>query len=120
MGSETMSTMVVYQTILSKKDDQEVLVCRLNGYDGDLYIQEAYCSNPSCECDELYLSFYSLEETVPKDLLFGFRMNIQSFEILDLEGHQTGLNHEALADEFIKNIDVFKETLIKHYQTIVT
>jgi len=47
-------------------------------------------------------------------------MNIQSFEILDLEGHQTGLNHEALADEFIKNIDVFKETLIKHYQTIKT
>lgn len=117
-GVKYMSTMIVYQSILNKEDPQEVLVCRLAGYDGDIYIQEAYCSNPICNCNEIYLSFYSLDGAVPKNLLFGIRLNIERLEVMERSVHQENLDHEKMVAEFIQNIDEFKELLLKHYKHI--
>ena len=76
-----MGTMVVYQSILEAHEPQETLTFIPTVFKDPLYIQEAYCSNPDCDCHEAYLAFHRLnKEGIPVNELFRFRLNLKTRE----------------------------------------
>jgi uncharacterized protein YchJ len=113
-----MSTMVVYQNILKKDEDLELLVFHFKSYEHDLYVQEAYCSNPNCDCFEAQLSFYNIINNQAHKQLFNIRYDLRKAEILDQEILDRQVNVKGILDEFKTDLEVLTPSLVKHYERV--
>lgn len=116
-----MGTMVVYQSILEPHEPQEILTYNPTVFRDSIYIQEAYCSNPDCNCNEAYLAFHRLDsEENPVNELFRFRLNLKTKEYTDFEVKDERVPARSILLDFMKHIDEFIGDLTKHYEGVKT
>lgn len=114
-----MGRLVVFQSILEPFEPQEVLTFQPSVLDGPLYIQEAYCSNPLCDCQEAYLAFHLLnQDGKPIEELFRFCLDLVKKVYDNLQIMNTSFPISDIIDEFMTNIDLFIEDLANHYRRV--
>lgn len=114
-----MDTMVVYQSILNKDEPLETLTFLPKSVDFPIYIQEAYCSNPDCDCYEAYLVFHRLtEDYAPVNELFRFRLGLRDNHKEDIEIQDHTVPSETIMEEFFEHLDEFEDDLNRHYHRL--
>lgn len=114
-----MGKMVVYQSILEPFEPLETLTFIPTTFESSLYIQEAYCSNPVCDCQEAYLAFHQLDQDGrPIEELFRFRLDLVEKGYKDLEVKKDSIPYQELIQEFMANLDEFYDDIKRHYDRI--
>jgi uncharacterized protein YchJ len=110
--------MVVYQNILKKDEAQDLMVFHFKNHENDIYVQEAYCSNPNCDCFEAQLSFYDIQNNQANQQLFNLRFDLRKGEIIDKEILDRKVNVKGILEEFTADLTVLNPILVKHYERV--
>src|SRR5690606_34835661 len=85
----------------------------------NIYVQEVYCSNPECDCNEVHLVFYTLnEQGQAEERLVELRYDLILYEMKDIQIHSKRMNHKLFVEEFKKQIDGFQLVFNHHYRKV--
>src|SRR5690554_278734 len=103
-------SMQVYQTILKPEDDQEVFTFPSYELEERIYVQEVYCTNPRCDCNEVTLVFYTIDENKRGDeRLSELRYDLLTFEMKDIKMYSKRMSHQLFVQDFKPQIDGFRD-----------
>ncbi|MDA8336306.1 MAG: hypothetical protein M0Z41_15190 [Peptococcaceae bacterium] len=107
------SVMSYTQIVEQGKRDKALAFYLENGT--TFYIDEDYCTNPTCGCNHVLLRFLDVR-TIQENAkaAFSFRLDIETGKITDREINNKRIGANRLIDEFVNDLD--NETLDRFRQ----
>lgn len=116
-GNKLMSKSILpYAKVLRIGEEIDYIVIRFTGFNSNILVNEQYCVNPSCSCTEAILTFVELsDEGSPVNEWFVIRIDMQTWEVTDKKVINKMIRTEEMINEFVDNIDEYKEKLLSHF-----
>jgi hypothetical protein len=68
--------MLAYSEIVEDKKDPGAALLKFTDYEPNVYMEEYYCTSPNCDCTNVLLSYFEMEQDTLKGPLFRLTMDL--------------------------------------------
>lgn len=112
-----MSSMIHYHQI-KQEANPNILNFVMPQTKAHIFVFDAYCTNPTCHCEEVVLEFAQLIEEEWKQL-FSIRFSLKTWQEIDdpaLRRYISSFEMKAICNQFMSGLESVKQLLWDHYQ----
>lgn len=107
-----------YAKVIKKGEPVDVIEIKLTDFSPHILVQEEYCVNPSCSCQDALLRFIELsDDGAPVGNLFDLRVDMSTWKVTEKTIHNKMIKADQMIQEFERDIDQLKDKLRSHQQT---